>query len=146
MKSKIYLLISIVCLALYLKISLSSYIGNTFPFSESTNVDLVFYKKEQLSSDLTKFNKIPLKKSVRLNENEKKEIFEILFNTTCFIEVRSACYYPRHAIVFTKAKDTLGIIEVCLECSHSRVTEGIDRIEMCDRKVEKLDSFFKSKE
>jgi hypothetical protein len=129
------------------RIFFSSTVGNTFPFSKAENVELIFYKEAQEGgTNLKRFGAIPIRRKVKLNETEKKEVFEILYKENCFIHSAAACYDPRHALVFTKQNDTIGIIEVCLECSQIRVTEGIEQPKMCDGMIMKLDKFFKSKQ
>ncbi len=124
-----------------------STIGSTFPFSNADDVELVFYRTTQTDGvDLKKFNKIPVKKKIILNEVEKAEIFQILYKENCFIQNSAACYEPRHALLFKKQNDTIGLIEVCLECSQIRVTEGIKKPIMCDGMIINLDKFFKEKE
>nr|WP_315158913.1 hypothetical protein [uncultured Flavobacterium sp.] len=145
-KLLIGILIIIIIYVLY-KIFFSPKVGNTFPFSKADNVELVFYKEAQEGgSNLKRFSRIPIKKKVKLNEAEKEEVFEILYKKNSFINSAVACYDPRHAFVFTTKNDTIGIIEVCLECSGVQVTRGIKEPEMCDGMVEKLDKFFKSKQ
>ena len=118
----------------------------TFPFSKAENVELIFYKKELSGgADLKKIYKVPFTKKIKLNESEKKELFEILYKETCFVEFSAACYEPRHALVFTKLKDTIAVIEICLECAGSRETEGIENLKMCDSRIKKLDDFFNTR-
>lgn len=91
------------------------------------------------------FHKIPLLKKVQLNENEKNEVFEILYKELCFMESSAACFNPRHALLFTKQKDTIGVLEICLECSRIEGTEGIKNPLMCDEMYYKLSAFINSK-
>ncbi len=144
------LLIGILAIAIifvFYKIFFGPTVENTFPFSKADKVELIFYKEAQEGgTNLKQISKIPYKKKVKLNENEKEEVFEILYKDNSIIHSMAACYAPRHAFVFTKQNDTIGIIEVCLECSQFRVTEGIKHPEMSYGMATKLDKFFKSKQ
>ncbi|MGC4041805.1 MAG: hypothetical protein QM710_13745 [Flavobacterium sp.] len=122
-------------------------VENTFPFSKADNVELIFYKEAQEEgADLKRFSRVPIKKKVKLNDAEKEELFEILYKENSLFTDAAACYLPRHAFVFTTQKDTIGIIEVCLECSGVQVTKGIKPPQMFDNVVEKLGKFIKSKQ
>ncbi len=148
MRKKLLIGISvIVIIYVFYIVFFSPTVRNTFPFSKADNVELVFYTKAQEGgTDLTKFGKIPIRKKVILNENEKEAVFEILYKENCFVYSSAACYNPSHALLFTKQQDTIGIIEVCLECSGMEATEGIEEMKMCDEMVMKLDEFFQSKQ
>ena len=140
-------ILTIVIIFSFYKIFFCSTVRNTFPFSKSDTIELIFYKEAQKDgTDLKKIGKIPFKKKVKLSEKEKEEIFEILYKENCFTYSMAACYEPRHALVFTKQNDTIGIIEICLECSQFAVTEGIEQPKMCDETAIKLDQFLKSKQ
>jgi hypothetical protein len=148
MKKKLIALILILITFYFLyKLFFGSTVENTFPFSNADDVELVFYRTTQTGGvDLKKFNKIPIKKKIKLNDDEKTEIFQILYKENCIIQTSAACYDPKHALLFTKQNDTIGLIEVCLECSQIRVTEGIKKPIMCDGMIINLDKFFKEKE
>lgn len=146
-KKLLFGILLIVIIIVFYKIFFSSTVKNTFPFSKADNVELVFYKEAQEEgANLKKFSQVPIKKKVKLNDAEKQELFEILYKEECSFNSAAACYLPRHALVFTNQNDTIGIIEVCLECLTMKVTEGIEWKEMCDEKVTKLDKLFKSKQ
>jgi hypothetical protein len=147
MKIKLLTLVLTTVLIYFLYQFFFNTVDYAFPFSKSENVELVFYEKEFPDGvDLEKIYKVPFSKKVKLNESEKEELFEILFKETCFVEFPAACYNPRHALVFTTDKDTIGVIEICLECAGIRETEGIEHLKMCGGKIEKLDTFFKARE
>ena len=148
MRKKLFIgILTLVIIFILYKILFNSTIRNTFPFSKAVNVELFFYKEAQEEgANLKRFSKVPIKKKVKLNDAEKQKLFEILYKENCSFNSAAACYLPRHALVFTTKKDTIGIIEVCLECSGMQVTKGIEEPEMCDEMVEKLDKFFKSKQ
>lgn len=144
MKKKLIIILSITIIIylLYNFVYLSSYF--TFPFSKSNTIEIVFYEKELTGgADLKKINEIPSKKKVILDNDQKNELFKILYKEICIVEFSAACYDPRHAIIFKAQKDTIGVIEICLECAGIRETSDIKKIKMCDSRIEKLDAFFK---
>ena len=146
-KKLLFGILLIVTSVVFYRIFFSSTVENTFPFSKADNVELIFYKEaQQGGTNLKQISKTPYRKKVKLNENEKEELFEILYKDNSFIHSIAACYDPRHALVFTKQNDTIGIIEVCLECSQFRVTKEIKQPDMSDGMATKLNDFFKSKQ
>jgi hypothetical protein len=146
---KIFLLGILILVIIFLSFNIifKPKIKDTFPFSKADNVELIFYKGPQMGGfNLNELYKIPFSAKVNLNEIEKEEVFKIFYNENCIIHTSAECYEPRHALVFKNNNDTLGIIEVCLECSQIRVSEGIEQMKMCEGMVLKLDKFFKSKQ
>lgn len=120
---------------------------STFPFSKADNIELIYYDKPlEGYSYLTKFKDVPVKKRLQLSDIDKEKIFKILYRENTIIKSSGACFNPNHALLFKNKKDTIGIIEICIECSQIRATDGITLPTIGESIINNLDDFFKSKE
>ena len=127
-------------------------ISNTFPFNSSNKIEIVFYydRKDKIrNAELIKENKFivdNIKERVILNENQKIELFHILYdykikrigNITA-----TADYNPNHSIVFYSDNKAIAFLEIGLECGAVRHSKNADFGEFCDDKYCMLQTFFK---
>ncbi|CAD7797021.1 hypothetical protein CHRY9390_00097 [Chryseobacterium aquaeductus] len=146
MKRLLPLIIIVAVLVIVCKIFFNRTLENTYPFSDADKVELFFYEGEAIDSDLKYFNKIPIKKKIELSKDEIQNIFEILYKENCFVQTTAACYNPRHAFVFKKQNKTIGIIEICVECSRIEVSEGLLPPTLCDNEMIKIERFLQARE
>ena len=85
-----------------------------------------------------------IKDRVILNEKLRQRLFNFLFIEKCPENYSVAsCYDPRHCILFyNRKKEIFATIEVCLGCSTSYGSEGLNYNEMCIERMETLHKIF----
>ncbi len=109
--------------------------SKTFPFSEEDKVEVISYpvryewdtlrvkgdynnflvEKRKLMSDPSHF-----KDRIILDNVSKKKIFEALFVDEEVDDSPSACFDPRHAILFYNKEDIIAYMEICFHCNNAR--------------------------
>lgn len=74
------------------------------------------------------FDSTMIQERVVLNKAQEKELLNLMLCDTCIPEeVSSACYDPRHIILFRDSKNRIvGYNEFCLECVGSRNSENLN--------------------
>ncbi|GEC72668.1 hypothetical protein FFL01_22070 [Flavobacterium flevense] len=96
--------------------------------------DTIKYKGEQpinkiLVDDFKlTFDSTMVQERVVLNKTQEKELINLIVCDTCIPEeISSACYMPRHMIIFRDSKDRIiGYNEFCLNCAGSRISPNLD--------------------
>lgn len=93
-----------------------------------------------------KFKTINQIEAITLNDFQKKGLEKILFKTkskrTGNVSTASACYVPRHAIVFSGSQEVVAFTEICFECNGQRANGKINTyIDFCDGKWGELKLF-----
>jgi len=85
-----------------------------------------------------------IKDRVILNEKLRQRLFNFLFIEKCPENYSVAsCYNPRHCILFYNSKkEIFAILEVCLSCSTSYGSEGLNYNEMCIERMGILHKIF----
>ncbi|MBQ0146997.1 MAG: hypothetical protein KBS93_00880, partial [Flavobacteriaceae bacterium] len=78
-----------------------------------------------LKEDRNLFDKKRFKEFIYLNDNQKNELTDIIFNygykKNLNIGMHSLCYMPDNAILFLDKDDNLlEFIEICLDCNEFR--------------------------
>lgn len=74
------------------------------------------------------FDSTMIQERVVLNKIQEKELLNLMISDTCTLEqIASACYNPRHLILFRDNKNRIiGYNEFCTECSGSRNSTNLD--------------------
>ena len=151
-----------VILALSFLLSCKKKTKDIYPFSKCDYIEVISYENRMnwdtingMSKDyyeysilengrMEVFKKNTIEK-IRLNKEQNENLLNILYNTNCFVSEASACYEPRHSLIFYNAENKpFASIEVCLDCYGSRKTKGIKEIEFCETKINKLREFLES--
>lgn len=107
------------------------------------------YSEQPCELSRGKFKTINQIESITLNDKQKKELERILYKTKTKragnVSLASACYVPRHAIVYSGTNETIAFTEICFECNGQRAKGKISTyIDFCDSKWMELKDFFKS--
>ena len=73
------------------------------------------------------FDSTMIQERVILNKIQEKELLNLMISDSCsFDQIESACYNPRHMILFRDNKNRIiAYNEFCLECSSSRNSENL---------------------
>ncbi|MBF0597631.1 hypothetical protein [Faecalibacter rhinopitheci] len=101
-----------------------------------------------LKEDRNLFDKKRFKEFIYLNDNQKNELTDIIFNygykKNLNIGMHSLCYMPNNAILFLDKDDNLlEFIEICFDCNEFRTSnEEITLGDKCMQKMNLLDDFF----
>lgn len=101
-----------------------------------------------LKEDRNLFDKKRFKDFIYLNDNQKNELTDIIFNygykKNLNIGMHSLCYMPNNAILFLDKDDNLlEFIEICFDCNEFRTSnEEITLGDKCMQKMNLLDDFF----
>lgn len=101
-----------------------------------------------LKEDRNLFDKKRFKEFIYLNDNQKNELTDIIFNygykKNLNIGMHSLCYMPNNAILFLDKDDNLlEFIEICFDCDQFRTSnEEITLGDKCMQKMNLLDDFF----
>ena len=101
-----------------------------------------------LKEDRNLFDKKRFKEFIYLNDNQKNELTDIIFNygykKNLNIDMHSLCYMPNNAILFLDKDDNLlEFIEICFDCDQFRTSnEEITLGDKCMQKMNLLDDFF----
>lgn len=101
-----------------------------------------------LKEDRNLFDKKRFKEFIYLNDNQKNELTDIIFNygykKNLNIGMNSLCYMPNNAILFLDKDDNLlEFIEICFDCNEFRTSnEEITLGDKCMQKMNLLDDFF----
>ena len=74
------------------------------------------------------FDSTMIQERVVLNKIQEKELLNLIISDTCTLgQITSACYNPRHMILFRDNKNRIiGYNEFCMECSSSRNSSNLD--------------------
>ena len=74
------------------------------------------------------FDSTMIQERVVLNKAQEKELLNLMISDSCSIDqITSACYNPRHMILFRDDKDRIiGYNEFCLECASSRNSSNLE--------------------
>lgn len=128
----------------------------TFPFSESSKVELISYHFMDYRHSENAFNyelrdgKLPfdesiIKERLILDKKQLEELYTILNTENCHENFSKDCYMPEHRITFyDKNNKVIAFLEVCLQCIGSRISEGFKTVKLCDAKMKELEQFFRS--
>lgn len=122
----------------------------TFPFSESERVEIISYPVRytwdtipNANEGVTTVENIVIDKTLRikpsgikerffLNNDQKVDLYKILYkkdNPECTV---STCYDPRHAILFYNDRsEIIAYIEICFDCGIDYASDGFDYNELC---------------
>lgn len=128
--------------------------SETFPFNEADKIVIYSYKSRDsasLGEKLIVHGKFTLKnfkETVVLNQLQKDSLFSLLYNyktryDDCSGITASACYVPRHSIVFYKDKRAIAFLELCLECGQENAN-NTDFGNFCYGKMDLFEKYFKS--
>ena len=112
----------------YSKIEFISYCGDRIMWDTiGSNGKNFFYKDVVINSKLN-FDSTMIKERVILNKNQEKELINLMVCDTCEPEeLPSACYMPRHLILFRDKKNKIiAYNEFCFECIGSRHSKNLD--------------------
>ncbi|GEM_PF-843106 len=73
------------------------------------------------------FDSTMIQERVILNKIQEKELLNLMVSDSCSLDqIESACYNPRHMILFRDNKNRIiAFNEFCLECSSSRNSENL---------------------
>ena len=73
------------------------------------------------------FDSTMIQERIILNKDQEKELLNLMVSDSCSLEqIESACYNPRHMILFRDNKNRIiGYNEFCLECSSSRYSDNL---------------------
>ena len=74
------------------------------------------------------FDSTMIQERVVLNKIQEKELLNLMLSDSCTLEqITSACYNPRHMILFRDNKNRIiGYNEFCLECGSSRNSDNLE--------------------
>lgn len=74
------------------------------------------------------FDSTMIQERVVLNKIQEKELLNLIVCDSCSLEqIESACYNPRHMILFRDAKNRIiGYNEFCIECNASSNSPNLD--------------------
>jgi hypothetical protein len=132
----------------------------TFPFNVCDRIELVTYdslftnfpieqriwKKTILSNSLGRYG---FCERVSLNEKQTDSLFAIIYNYESIDDVHlsSACYNPRHAILFYKGNTLVQYFEICFECMGTQYLRNKSRFpKFCNDQWCYLQQFFRDSE
>ncbi|WP_269235260.1 hypothetical protein [Flavobacterium flavigenum] len=109
----------------YSKIELISYYNRNYwdtKFKGEFPIHKVLVAKYKLTFDSTM-----IQERVVLNKIQEKELLNLMISDSCSLDqIESACYNPRHMILFRDNKNRIiGYNEFCLECSSSRNSDNL---------------------
>jgi hypothetical protein len=109
------------------KIELLSYYDRTIWDTAKVEGEDLFYKTLAIKGKLT-FDSTFIREKIVLNKDQEKELLNLMVCDTCIPEeVQSACYMPRHMIVFRdKENKIVGYNEFCFDCIGSRNSENLN--------------------
>ena len=133
-----------------------------YPYNVSNKIILATYLQKEngvmggemqayfssLKEDRNLFDKKRFNEFIYLNDNQKNELTEIIFNygykKNINIGINSGCYMPNNAILFLDKDDNLlEFIEICFDCNQFRTSnEKITLGDKCMQKMNLLDNFF----
>lgn len=74
------------------------------------------------------FDSTMIQERIILNKDQEKELLNLMVSDSCSLEqIESACYNPRHMILFRDNKNRIiGYNEFCLECFSSRNSDNLE--------------------
>jgi hypothetical protein len=77
------------------------------------------------------FDSTMIQERVVLNKVQEKELLNLMISDSCSIgQITSACYNPRHMILFRDNKNRIiGYNEFCLECGSSRNSDNLENFQ-----------------
>lgn len=133
-----------------------------YPYNVSAKVVLATYHQKEkgmmgaemqtyfrsLKEDKSLFDKTRFKEFIQLNNVQKNELTEIIFNYGYKRNVNEAyqkmCYMPNNAILFLDKDDNLlEFIEICFDCDQFRTSnKEITLSDDCMQKMNLLNEFF----
>lgn len=136
---------------------------STYPFNSANKIviysypDRYLWDGEKIESGVFRFNNTVIKNGklnfdnskikdkVTLNQQQSRNLFNILYNKKCEEDISYSCYDPRHLIVFYDVKDNAtDYIEICFQCSNIHTSEKVPTINTCNKKMDLLSNLFKS--
>lgn len=87
-----------------------------------------------------------IKEIVVLNKDQIEIFYHDFYNSKiCDGDVVSACYYPRHLIVFYNEKnEVVNALELCFECSQMKALNNFNYPSLCEDKIDLIIKDFKS--
>lgn len=135
---------------------------SSYPFSEASSIELFSYPDRMSWDTLTqkhgtyfnvnilsngKMDVDPnqIRERIVLSQDQKHKLFNLLFNIQCKWEGGSACFEPRHALVFyNKDQQAFAFIEICLKCAAVRTSDKVNFGGLCYPKIIELSKLFES--
>jgi len=133
----------------------------SYPFDQAETIEVFSYKskfdtensfsdfleqnisKSKRTKDIFDNNQLNIKERVQLKPAQILRLTEILYQQSCADEIVGNCFTPRHALVFfDKAGDPFAYTEICLECSNASYSAGFSKFQLCQSKVDSINSLF----
>ncbi|TRX37319.1 hypothetical protein FNW52_04975 [Flavobacterium sp. ZT3R18] len=86
------------------------------------------FRKELVDNFKLTFDSTMIQERVILNKSQERELLNLMISDTCVPEeMSSACYDPRHMILFRDDKNRIiGYNEFCINCIGSRSSTNLD--------------------
>jgi len=126
-------------------------VKSVYPFNEADAMEIYAYENFEIGSVSNiiegKFFVPNQKELIKLNSNQIDKLEEILFGYVGGSFTESACYEPRHTMVFYKNGTPFTFLEICFECQGSQVYDSKNSkfdVDISDEKWTMLKDFFKS--
>ncbi len=124
-----------------------------YPFSKAKKIEVISYTSgreswdgpdysQYISGGKIAFSDSKIKERAELNESQKNDLYEFLFEDDCpFYASVSKCYDPRHIVLFyDKEGNIFDYFEACLECGGSEA--GFEHNEVCIQRTGNLIEIF----